>query len=106
VGSSRFAEAAGVEMTLVADAVESDEAQGHTMIIVARDGSLLGTIALGDALRPDAADTVARLQSMSIRTAHHIAQQAGIDEVHAGVLPEQTEASIYDMRRIWQASLI
>jgi len=116
VGSPRFAEAAGVEMTSVADAVEADEAQGHTVIVVARDGTLLGTIALGDALRPDAADTIASLQSMGIRTAlltgdnertaHHIAQQAGIDEVHAGVLPEQKADQLRTMQRSQRVAMV
>ena len=116
VGSPRFAEAAGVEMTSVADAVEADEAQGSTVIVVARDGTLLGTIALGDALRPDAADTIASLQSMGIRTAlltgdnertaRHIAQQAGIDEVHAGVLPEQKADRLRTMQQSQRVAMV
>ncbi len=84
--------------------------------MVARDGTLLGTIALGDALRPDAADTIANLQSMGIRTAlltgdnertaHHIAQQAGINEVHAGVLPEQKADQLREMQRYLRVAMV
>ena len=116
IGSPRFADAAGVELKSVAEAVEADEAQGHTVIVVAWDGHLLGTIALGDALRPDAADTVARLQERGIatalltgdneRTARHIAQQAGIDEVHAGVLPEQKADRLRTMQRSARVAMV
>jgi len=75
------------------------EAQGLTVIGVARGGVLLGLLALGDALRPDAADTVRRLHELGIRTslitgdneeaARHFARAAGIEEVHARVLPAE-----------------
>ena len=116
VGSPRFAETAGVKMASVADAVQADEDQGHTVIVVAREGHLLGTLALGDALRADAADTVAKLQAMGIRTAlmtgdnertaHHIAQQAGIDEVHAGVLPEQKADRLRTMQQDQRVAMV
>jgi P-type Cu+ transporter len=73
------------------------EAQGLTVIAIARDGELLGLLALGDALRPDAAETVRRLHDLGIRTslitgdneqaALHFARAAGIEEVHVRVLP-------------------
>ena len=75
------------------------EAPGFTVIGVAREGGLLGLLALGDALRPDAADAVRRLHALGIRTslitgdneqaALHFARAAGIDEVHARVLPAE-----------------
>jgi P-type E1-E2 ATPase len=80
------------------------EAQGLTVIAVAREGVLLGLLALGDALRPDAAETVRRLHALGIRTslitgdneraARHFARVAGIEEVHARVLPEEKAAMI------------
>lgn len=116
VGSPRFAETAGVEMTPVADDVEAHEARGHTVIAVARDGQLQGIIALGDELRPDAADTVARLHTMGIgtalltgdneRTARHIAQQAGITDVHASVLPEQKADRLREMQRNQRVAMV
>jgi P-type E1-E2 ATPase len=55
-------------------------------------------LALGDTLRPAAAETVATLRSAGLKTvlltgdneraARRIAQEAGIDEVYAGVLPD------------------
>jgi P-type E1-E2 ATPase len=58
----------------------------------------LGVLALGDTLRSDAARVVAALRTAGLRTvlltgdnaraARRIAEEAGIDEVHAGVLPD------------------
>jgi P-type E1-E2 ATPase len=66
---------------------------------VARDAKLVGVLALGDALRADAAETVSRLHEMGIRTslitgdneqaARHFANAAGIKDVHARVLPAE-----------------
>jgi Cu+-exporting ATPase len=78
--------------------------QGKSVIIVASQsanqdsGHLLGIIAFADTLRPGSAGAVARLTSMGIRvvmlsgdnaaTAQAIAQQCGITEFRAEVLPQ------------------
>uniref|UniRef100_UPI00356485AF heavy metal translocating P-type ATPase n=1 Tax=Halomonas sp. TaxID=1486246 RepID=UPI00356485AF len=99
VGSPAFLSENGIDLTSLAEDIQGAEAQGQTVIVAARGERLLGAIALGDALRTDAAETVRRLAALGIetalvtgdneRTARHIARQAGIEEVHAGVLPEQ-----------------
>jgi len=72
--------------------------QGKSIIAVARGETLLGLMAFGDTLRPSSKAAVAKLRDMDIRvvmlsgdnaaTAFAIAQQAGIDEYHAEVLPQ------------------
>jgi Cu+-exporting ATPase len=72
--------------------------QGKSVIMVARDNALLGSIAFADTLRPSSKTAVAKLRAMGIRvvmlsgdneaTARAIAQQAGIDEYLAEVLPQ------------------
>ncbi|SEL93372.1 heavy metal translocating P-type ATPase [Rhodococcus maanshanensis] len=71
---------------------------GATVVIVERDGSALGAIAVRDELRPEAAEAVARLRGLGVdvamltgdneRTAHTMATGAGITTVHAELLPE------------------
>jgi len=72
----------------------------HHDILVAHDGKLCGSIAVADTLRPDARAAIAQLRQLGIerivmltgdnqRVAMDIAGQLGIDEVQAGVLPEQ-----------------
>jgi P-type Cu+ transporter len=97
VGSPSFLAAEAVDLAAQDARIHELVARGLTVIGVVRDGVLLGVLALGDALRPDAADTVRRLHALGIRTslitgdneqaAHHFARAAGIEEVHARVLP-------------------
>jgi Cu+-exporting ATPase len=80
---------------------------GATTVCLARNGSLLGALAFADALRPTAAEAVARLLGMSLQvgllsgdrveTAKAIAAQAGIGRVYAEKLPEQKLAVIREL---------
>ncbi|MGH7564153.1 MAG: heavy metal translocating P-type ATPase [Gemmatimonadota bacterium] len=77
---------------------------GKTPVLVARDGELLGAIAVADRVQPGAAEAVATLRARELdvimmtgdnpRTAEAIARQVGIDRVLAGVLPDQKEERI------------
>jgi len=99
VGSPAFLKAQAVDLAAENERIDELEARGLTVIGVAREGVLLGLLALGDALRPDAADTVRRLHALGIRTslitgdneqaARHFARAAGIEDVHARVLPAE-----------------
>ncbi len=96
LGSPAFI--AGNNVELNAAAILSLQQQGKTVIAVANGGSLLGCIALADTLRDSSAEAVARLNKMGIRvvmlsgdnaaTAQAIAQQAGITEFRAEVMPQ------------------
>ncbi len=102
VGSPAFVAAAGVDLSSQAARIRELETAGLTVIAVARERTLLGLLALGDALRPDAADTVKRLHALGMRTslitgdnehaARHFARAAGIEQVHAQVLPAEKAA--------------
>jgi len=99
VGSPAFLESEGVNVEAQRQRILELESQGQTVIGVARESVLLGLLALGDALRPDAAETVSRLHALGIRTslitgdneqaARHFARAAGIEDVHARVLPAE-----------------
>ena len=109
IGSPTFLASVHVDLNAIHNSIESSEQQGHTVIVVARGDRLLGAIALGDALRADAADTVARLHKLGIRTAMltgdnertatYIAERAGIDAVDAGVLPGDKAERLRTMQR-------
>jgi Cu+-exporting ATPase len=99
VRSPAFLASEGVNVEAQRQRIDELESQGQTVIGVARDGVFLGLLALGDALRPDAAETVSRLHALGIRTslitgdneqaARHFARAAGIEDVHARVLPAE-----------------
>ncbi|WP_326639898.1 heavy metal translocating P-type ATPase [Streptosporangium sp. NBC_01755] len=76
---------------------------GATVVLVEHDGRLVGALAVRDELRPEAAATVAALHRLGISTtmltgdntatATALARQAGIDQVHAELRP-QDKASL------------
>ncbi|MEL4292624.1 heavy metal translocating P-type ATPase [Shewanella xiamenensis] len=78
--------------------------QGKTAIYVARAGKLVATIAIADPIKADAKEAISAIRSQGIRvvlltgdnlqTAQAVAAQVGIDEVIAGVLPEQKQQHI------------
>jgi heavy metal translocating P-type ATPase len=73
------------------------ESRAQTVIAVASEGRLLGLVGIADEVKPDAAETVRRLRSGGVevvmisgdneRTARAVAEQVGIAEYRAPVLP-------------------
>lgn len=98
VGSPNFLTSRGLDLASLAKRIQALEEAGHTVIAVGRRGKVLGAIALGDTLRPDAKEAVTALRNAGLRTvlltgdneraARRIAAEVGIGEVHAGVLPD------------------
>lgn len=82
--------------------------EGKTVVAVGWEGEpALGLIALQDEIRPGAAAAVAALRAMGLRTvmltgddpraAAAIARQAGVDEFHAGLLPDEKVARVQEL---------
>ena len=94
----------GVDISALDARAAEQEATGRTVSWLARDGQLLGLLAFGDAIKPGAADGVARLQVQGIApvlltgdnagAARAAAQTLGIDQVLAEVLPADKAAHI------------
>ncbi len=80
------------------------EAPVQAGVLVAVDGQFVGSIAIADTLKPEAAAAIAKLREMGLEiwmvtgdnraTAEAIAAQAGIEHVIAEVLPETKVAEI------------
>jgi Cu+-exporting ATPase len=93
----------------VRDRAALAEQQGRTVVFAARDGELLGFIALRDTPKPDAAAAVSALSQADISvvmitgdnqpTAEAVARETGITTVFAGVLPEGKAAAVQELRR-------
>lgn len=85
-----------------------DTAPG-TRVWVARDGVLLGWLRIADTLKADAADAVAQLKALGVATvmltgddtsaARSVAQEAGIDEVYARLLPDEKLSTLQSLRK-------
>ncbi|GLX02363.1 cation-translocating P-type ATPase [Microtetraspora sp. NBRC 16547] len=81
---------------------------GATTVLVEDDGTLIGAIAVRDELRPEAAEVIARLREGGYQiamltgdnhaTATALAAQAGIDQVHADLRPEDKARIVEKLR--------
>lgn len=97
VGKPEWLAQHGIDVAAVATRVAALASGGVTPLLVARDGDLLGVIGLADALRPEARAAVKQLRAMGLRlgilsgdkqgVVAAIAQQVGIDEIAAELLP-------------------
>ena len=104
-GNEKFLAENGVLIdNRVGPALERRRAQGKASILVADGSCCIGVIALSDVLRPEAKGMVSRLEDMHTRTvlltgdhqktADYFAQQVGISEVRAELLPEEKVQNI------------
>ncbi len=116
VGSPRFLAESGVALEPLRARIAALEDAGRTVIVAAQAGRLLGLLAFGDRLRGGARDAVAALRLGGVRTllvsgdnqaaAARIATEAGIDEVHAGLLPHQKAALIRELQRVGNVAMV
>lgn len=105
VGNHRFAHELGVCSEKLETILAEIEANAKSVVVVGHRphadcaGEVLGILTVGDAIRPNAAEAVRLLHASGIRkvvmlsgdnsrTANAIAKQAGIDEAHGDLLPE------------------
>lgn len=107
VGSARFFDDATIPTDL--NHLREDlEAQGKTVMLVRHGEAWLGAIALADQLRPEALTMIQQLKAQGIRVAmltgdnarvaETIAQQAGVDDVRAELLPQDKVQAITDLQ--------
>ncbi|KAF5082959.1 MAG: cation-translocating P-type ATPase [Methanoculleus horonobensis] len=80
------------------------ESEGKTVVLAGTASGVIGLIALSDVVKKDAEKTVAALRARGIRTVmltgdnervgEAVARRIGIDECHAGLLPEDKVAMV------------
>ena len=90
--------------------------EGKTPLLFAKGGTLIGMIAVADVIKEDSPRAVKELQDMGIRvvmltgdnerTARAIGEQAGVDEVIAGVLPEGKESVIRELKKFGKVAMV
>jgi Cu2+-exporting ATPase len=82
---------------------------GKTVVFVTREGKPMGAIALDDVIRPSAFDAIARLKERGIRcvlltgdngaVARRVAEELGMDEYRAEVLPDEKAKVVRSVRK-------
>ena len=90
--------------------------EGKTPLFFSKNEKLIGIIAVADVIKEDSPRAVKELQNMGIRvvmltgdnerTAKAIGQQAGVDEVIAGVLPEGKESVIRALKQHGKVAMV
>jgi cation-transporting P-type ATPase C len=101
VGSAHYlAEHERIPIAASREITDALEAEGKTLLYVAEGKRLVGIVALQDEPRPDAADALEQLRALGIKRlvmlsgdqrhkAESVAEQLGIDQVHAEMRPEE-----------------
>ena len=101
---------AGKTCVLVGELFDSGKEEG-------KSARILGVLAVADVLRPEAARFIARLRELGVRriamltgdherVARAIAKEAGVDEVHAGLLPEQKVQAIRELKDFGPVAMV
>ena len=116
VGTRTFLEEQGVETSSLADAAAHVESDAQTPLWVATERSVLGLIAVADALKEGSREAVRELQDAGLRvvmltgdreaTARAIAAEVGITDVRAELLPEHKVAAIRELQEDFVVAMV
>lgn len=115
-GNARFISAHAQIPSQMMQTAEQLAGDGKTPLFFAKDGRILGMIAVADVIKQDSPQAVRELQNMGIRvvmltgdherTAKAIGAQAGVDEVIAGVLPDGKESVIRSLKAQGRTAMV
>ena len=107
-GKAAFIEKAAVIPAELKEKAEALSSEGKTPLFFSEDDRVLGLIAVADTLKDDAAEAVAELKDLGIRTlmlsgdnrraAGAVGKAAGVDEVVSELLPDEKEEKIRTLR--------
>lgn len=109
LGTERFMDEQGIDVTAVADEVSRLENEGKTVVIVAAGGKAEGAIAVADTIKPYAREALNQLYGMGLdvvmitgdnkRTAEAVAQELGMKHVLSQVLPGEKALEVKKLQQ-------
>jgi Cu+-exporting ATPase len=98
-----------ISFKLIEQQIKSWEEEGKTTMIVAQDSKVIGAIAVADAIKEDSIEAIRALKSNGYKTvmitgdnqttAKAIANQVGIDNAIANVLPEDKAKKVEELQK-------
>jgi len=105
IGSHKYLEERGQETPEVHEMLDQLSVDGRSVVVVGNEQHVCGFLTLADAVRPQAKRTLDELRSLGIShlvlltgdnspTAKSLAEQVGVDEVHAELLPQDKVVEI------------
>lgn len=90
--------------------------QGKTPLFFSYDGKFIGIIAVADVIKEDSPQAIAQLRNMGIEvvmltgdnehTAKAMGERAGVDKVIAGVLPQEKESVIRELKKSGKTAMV
>ncbi|MFA6929677.1 MAG: heavy metal translocating P-type ATPase [Lentisphaeria bacterium] len=109
VGKPGFLEEAGAKnLNVLQDQADKLQSKGHTVIFVAVDGQAAGILAVSDPIKPSTSEAIKALHKLGLKihmltgdneqTARSVADELGIDEVRAGVAPQDKHDYVKALR--------
>ena len=106
-GSRKLLAERGVDISSYKQNAEAAAAYG-TEVLLARNGSYLGSLVIADTIKEEAAPAIRSLKKQKLttimltgdapKTAEEVAKQTGIDEIYARLLPEEKLARLKEIR--------
>ncbi|BBP04493.1 cadmium transporter ATPase [Sulfuriferula plumbiphila] len=108
IGSPKLFTGLGLSLSPLMARIEALQREGKTVVGLGSRVEVHGLIAIMDPLRPDAAQAIAELKRAGIKrvvmltgdnllAAQAIAGQVGVDEVHAGLSPEDKTRKVVEL---------
>jgi len=109
VGGPRLLDERGISVPGgIEEVVAGWEERGAAVLYVIVDGAVQGAVSLEDELRPESREAVAALQEMGVevamitgdarQVAEAVAEELGIDQVFAEVLPEEKHTKVAELQ--------
>ncbi|MCG6901292.1 MAG: heavy metal translocating P-type ATPase [Rhodobacter sp.] len=109
LGNAAMMQGLGMDTGKAEEKADALRAEGKTAMFIAVDGALAGIVAVADPIKDSTAQAIRELHALGLRvimatgdnerTAQAVAGKLGIDEVRAGVLPEDKKTLIDQLRR-------
>ncbi|MDP2886601.1 MAG: heavy metal translocating P-type ATPase [Ignavibacteria bacterium] len=110
IGNHLLMEELGVCSPLVEEKLAQLEGAGKTVVILSDEKSVLGLISISDEIRSEGRETVRKLRELGIErvalltgdnqgTARAVAEQLGVDELQAELLPDGKLRAIETLRK-------
>lgn len=109
IGNTKMMKRVGAFDAELSKAAEAYRAKGQTVMFVAIDGKAAGLIGVADPIKSTTPEAITRLHNEGLKvvmltgdsagTAHAVARQIGIDEVHADVSPEDKNRIIRQLQK-------
>ena len=108
IGNLKLVQDLGLEIEAVAERADRRRDEGETVMFVMLDGEFAGLISVADPVKDSTLGAIKALHQLGFRvimatgdsehTARAVAGRVGIDDVHAGLLPEDKARIIRDFQ--------